>query len=67
MLVLSRKEDQGVSIRNTATNEVIRVVVCGVAGKRVSLGIDAKKSSYEIVRDEIAETTPKHLGAAESP
>lgn len=64
MLVLSRKEDQSLFIRNAATGEVITVATQRIRGNRVIVGIEAP-AHYQVTRSESDKTALKQLSAAE--
>jgi sRNA-binding carbon storage regulator CsrA len=53
MLVLKVPTKRKLFITNTQTGEVITVSVNRVLGNNVSIGIDAPKSNYHILRDNI--------------
>lgn len=65
MLVLSRKEEQGVSIRNASTGESLQVFILRSKNGRVSIGVDAPQE-FEITRIEMTKTPERDPGAAES-
>lgn len=65
MLVLSRKEEQGILIRNASTGETIEVFILRSKNGRVSVGVDASKE-FEISRIEKTKTPTREPGAAES-
>lgn len=65
MLVLSRKEDQGILIRNASTGETIEVFILRSKNGRVSVGVDASQE-FEISRIEKTKTPARDASAAES-
>lgn len=54
MLILSRKEEQTIQIRDTETNDLIVIKVIQVRHHTASIGVDAPRK-YEILRGEILE------------
>lgn len=66
MLVLSRKEGQGISVRNTSTGETIEVFILNRKGKRDLVGIGAPPG-FEIRRIDLPKTPAPKTTAAESP
>ncbi len=52
MLVLRRKEQQGITITNRRTGETIRVVVVKNSSDGTSIGVEAS-DDYRIVRSEL--------------
>ena len=61
MLVLTRKVDESISLKNNITGEEIVITVCRLNGKTARLGIQAERN-WEIVRSEL----PPLPAAAES-
>jgi len=52
MLCLSRKQDEGVTIQNKQTGEVIHLLILDTTTGRVRIGIEAS-SEWKILRDEL--------------
>ena len=66
MLVLSRKEGQGISLRNKSTGETIEVLILDRRNGRVVVGVNAPLE-FGISRIENPKTGPTHeTSAAES-
>ncbi|MGB1276451.1 MAG: carbon storage regulator [Nannocystaceae bacterium] len=58
MLVLSRKQDEWIMVRDEETGECLRFVVSSIRGRTVRLGFDAPKR-FAILRDEVAVSDQK--------
>jgi sRNA-binding carbon storage regulator CsrA len=65
MLVLSRKEGEGIRIRNTSTGETIEVFVKNQRRHRTTVGIDAP-AGFAISRIEAPETPTSKTVTAET-